>query len=95
MTFYSTAPREQLPAVVDSSSSTENSSSVSFADVVTALTGIALFFLSFFIVTITSRRYGESGIDDISLLGWLAPLLAGVACLVVAIASVALRARSR
>lgn len=65
------------------------------ADLVSALTGVALCFFSLFVFAIAHWQYFGPDVDEVSLLGWLAPLVAGVTCLLAAVVSVAVRVRGR
>ncbi|AND17147.1 hypothetical protein C5C18_03140 [Rathayibacter tritici] len=65
------------------------------ADLVSALTGIALCFFSLFVFAIAHWQYFGTDVDEVSVLGWLTPLIAGVACVLVAVVSVSSRAAGR
>ncbi|AZZ55868.1 hypothetical protein C5E08_08245 [Rathayibacter iranicus] len=65
------------------------------ADLVSALTGVALCFFSLFVFAIAHWQYFGPDVDEVSVLGWLAPLVAGIICLLVAVVSVAVRVRGR
>ncbi|NQX04241.1 hypothetical protein HQQ82_05445 [Rathayibacter sp. VKM Ac-2856] len=73
----------------------DDASPVQPADLVTALTGVTLGFFALFIHGITEWRYVGAVIERASVLGWLAPALAGLLCLVTAVVSVAVRAARR
>ncbi|KZX20945.1 hypothetical protein [Rathayibacter tanaceti] len=65
------------------------------ADLVSALTGVALCFFSLFVFAVTHWQYFGPDVDDASILGWLAPLVAGVVCLLASVVSVAVRVSGR
>ncbi|QHF23686.1 hypothetical protein GTU73_06425 [Rathayibacter sp. VKM Ac-2804] len=65
------------------------------ADLVTALTGITLGFFAVFVHGLAQWSYVGPAVERASVLGWLAPALVGLICVVTAAASVAVRAVRR
>lgn len=61
------------------------------ADLVTALTGVALAFFALFVRGLTEWSYVGPTVERAGVLGWLAPGLVALICVVTAAASVALR----
>ncbi|PPG52307.1 hypothetical protein C5C24_04905 [Rathayibacter sp. AY2B3] len=83
------------PAAEPIAAASEREPLVRPADLVSALTGVALCFFSLFVYAIAHWQYFGADVDEVSVLGWLAPLIAGVACLLTAVVSVAVRASGR
>lgn len=65
------------------------------ADLVSALTGVALCFFSLFVFGITQWQYIGPDVERASVLGWLAPLLAGAVCVLVSAVAVGVRLIAR
>ncbi|WKK71902.1 hypothetical protein Q0F99_01765 [Rathayibacter oskolensis] len=65
------------------------------ADLVSALTGVALAFYSLFVFAVTQWQYLGPDVDSVSTLGWLAPLLAGTLCVLAPAVSVGARLLAR
>ncbi|QHC59566.1 hypothetical protein [Rathayibacter sp. VKM Ac-2760] len=80
------APVEPLPAL------DREAALVRPADLVTALTGVTLGFFALFVHGIAQWKYVGPGVEEASVLGWLAPALVGLVCVVTAAVSVAVRA---
>ncbi|PPG34590.1 hypothetical protein [Rathayibacter sp. AY2B9] len=96
-----TATLPQVPAAalsepaIEQAASAEHEPLVRPADLVSALTGVALCFFSLFVYAIAHWQYFGTDVDEVSVLGWLAPLIAGVAFLLSAVVSVGVRASGR
>ncbi|PPF14152.1 hypothetical protein C5C31_05015 [Rathayibacter rathayi] len=96
-----TATLEQIPAAAPAHpdptpiAEAEGEPLVRSADLVAALTGIALCFFSLFVFAIAHWQYFGADVDEVSLLGWLTPLIAGAACLLAAGVSVSSRVAAR
>ncbi|MWV59680.1 hypothetical protein [Rathayibacter sp. VKM Ac-2754] len=65
------------------------------ADLVSALTGIALAFFSLFVFAVTQWQYLGPDVDSVSVLGWLAPLIAGAVCVLAPAVAVGARLVAR
>lgn len=65
------------------------------ADLVSALTGVALCFFSLFVFGITQWQYVGPDVERASVLGWLAPLLAGAVCVLASAVAVGVRLIAR
>ncbi|TDX80570.1 hypothetical protein EDF35_0223 [Rathayibacter sp. PhB151] len=65
------------------------------ADLVTALTGITLGFFALFVHGLTQWSYVGPAVERAGVLGWLAPALVGLICVLTAVTSVAVRAARR
>ncbi|MCJ1699376.1 hypothetical protein MT356_06555 [Rathayibacter festucae] len=65
------------------------------ADLVTALTGVALGFFALFVHGLTQWSYVGPTVERAGVLGWLAPALVGLICVLTAVTSVAVRAARR
>ncbi|MDY0911531.1 hypothetical protein [Rathayibacter festucae] len=65
------------------------------ADLVTALTGVALGFFAVFVHGLTQWSYVGPTVERAGVLGWLAPALVGLICVVTAAGSVAVRIVNR
>lgn len=96
-------PRSEEPSIVAPSCDVTPDAAAPFdrdplvrpADLVSALTGVALCFFSLFVFAIAHWQYFGPDLDEVSILGWVAPLVAGVTCLLAAVVSVAVRVRGR
>lgn len=65
------------------------------ADLVSALTGVALCFFSAFVFAITQWKYVGVDVERAGALGWVAPLVAGAVCILVAAVAVGIRFAAR
>jgi len=65
------------------------------ADLVAALTGVTLGFFSLFVYAISQWQYLGPDVEGVSVLGWLAPAIAGALCVLVAVVPVVVRALRR
>lgn len=65
------------------------------ADLVAGLTGVALGFFSLFVHAFAEWQYLGPDVEGVSVLGWLAPAIAGALCLLVSIVPVVVRAIRR
>jgi len=65
------------------------------ADLVAALTGVALGFFSLFVHALAEWQYLGASVESVSALGWLTPAIAGALCLVVAAVPVVVRSVRR
>ncbi|MBF4461787.1 MULTISPECIES: hypothetical protein [unclassified Rathayibacter] len=97
MTLYSST--ETLEQITDaptlSTDHIEFDPLVRPADLVSGLLGVALCFYALFVFAIVHWQYFGPDVDEVGILGWVAPLVAGAACLLAAVTSVALRASAR
>ncbi|KQQ05055.1 MULTISPECIES: hypothetical protein [unclassified Rathayibacter] len=84
-----------LPVAPDTAPMLESEHLVRPADLVSALTGVALCFFSLFVFAIAHWQYFGPDVDEVSVLGWLAPLIAGAVCLVASAIAVGLRVAAR
>lgn len=94
----STATLDVVPAgplAVGQGPSEEREPLVRPADLVTALTGVALCFFSLFVFVIANWQYLGPDVESVSMLGWLAPLVAGVVCILAAGVAVGVRLAAR
>lgn len=99
MTLHSTGILDVVPAAepapLDSAPPVDRPALVRPADLVAVLTGASLCFFSLFVFAITQWQYVGPAVEGASVLGWLAPLVAGGVCILVSVAAVAARLVAR